>query len=331
MSTRPRPYVLFASAAGAGLGFGHLVRCGAIADALGVRRELALRGSDGARDRALAFGWTVHAGPRLEQLLQPDVLVVDEPSRRHRDRWIRRAQAAGVPVVALLDASTGLCDADLVVDGSFAARRRHDGRWCTGPAWMLLAPSVAARRRRPVRRDSGCLLIALGGGAHVARLGAAIAGQVAARLPAFRVEIAAGFVADSLPELPSGCRWIDASRGLADALAGCQAAVVNGGVTMYEACALGTPAVAVPVVAAQRRAIDAAAVLGAVAAAAPGGRPATPERVVDAVARLLAKPALAAAQGDTAARLVDARGLERFAARVADLLRSRGKGARHAA
>jgi hypothetical protein len=94
MSTRPRPYVLFASAAGAGLGFGHLVRCGAIADALGVRRELALRGSDGARDRALAFGWTVHAGPRLEQLLQPDVLVVDEPSRRHRDRWIRRAQPA---------------------------------------------------------------------------------------------------------------------------------------------------------------------------------------------------------------------------------------------
>ena len=49
-----------------------------------------------------------------------------------------------------------------------------------------------------------------------------------------------------------GCRWIAAPTVSADALATASVAVVAGGVTLYEACALGTPAVALAVVPAQR-------------------------------------------------------------------------------
>ena len=54
------------------LGFGHLVRCGVLADALGVRRELvASRTVTRRASPALRLGWTVHQGPTLERALSP--------------------------------------------------------------------------------------------------------------------------------------------------------------------------------------------------------------------------------------------------------------------
>ena len=100
---------------------------------------------------------------------------------------------------------------------------------------------------------------------------------------------------------------------------------------MYEACALGTPIVAVPVVDAQRPAIDAAARRGAVMAAAGHGAPVSAARVATAVERLLVKPALAEAQGAIAARQVDGQGMKRFVLRLTELLDVFEGGTRHAA
>ncbi|ODS53891.1 MAG: hypothetical protein ABS36_11840, partial [Acidobacteria bacterium SCN 69-37] len=261
-----RPFVLFAAAAGAEMGFGHLVRCGALADALGVSREIVLRGRASARTAALALGWSVHEGRDLVRTLQPDVVVVDDPSAPTRARRVRQARRAGVPVAVIVDAAppAETRGADLVVDGSLVAQ---PGGWATrraGPAWAILAPAVAARRRRPRARDRRRVLIALGGGAHVRRIGARIAAALVALSPHLHVDLAAGFGPAAGDPLPPGCRWIRARTGLADRLSSAGVAVVAGGVTLYEACALGTPAVAVPVVAAQRPAIAAAAAAGAV-------------------------------------------------------------------
>lgn len=331
MTLRRSPFVLFAAAAGPELGFGHLVRCGVLAGALGVTRELALRGTVTGRLAALRFGWTVHAGPGLVDALLPDLIVVDDPSPVHRARWIRFARDARIPVAAIFDGGSEHADADLIIDGSFTARPDHRQQRYAGPAWAILPTTIEARRRRPIVRDRRKVLVALGGGVHVQRLGVSIAQAIVARMPEVRVELAAGFTGGG-SRLPRRCAWVHAPFGLTDHLASCGISVVAGGVTMYEACALGTPSVAIPVVGAQRPAIDAAAAAGAVVTVesrVDRSRPVT--SVAETVRALLETPGRAAALAATASGLVDGGGAPRAAARLRDLVRAYERGGRHAA
>ncbi|HVW06615.1 MAG TPA: hypothetical protein VHB78_16540 [Vicinamibacterales bacterium] len=330
-SRRP-PFVLFAVAAGPEIGFGHLVRCAHLADALGVSRELALRGSVRTLHTALRFGWSVHRGPRLLEHTSPDVLIVDDPSASHTAEWVRRARRWRVPVVTIHDGVARPVSSDLAIDGSLVARPSDRARRIAGPAFAILNAAIAARRAHPVRREPGRVLVALGGGAHVRTLGAALARAIVVALPSVRVDVAAGFVLDGRrPALPSRCRWIAAPDGLADRLASAGAAVVAGGVTLYEACALGTPAVAVPVVAAQRPAIAAAAAAGAVMTVTTS----RPSRVAQDVARLVSivmtMPAMSEALSRRASRLIDGEGAARVAARLRALLGEPERRWRHAA
>jgi UDP-2,4-diacetamido-2,4,6-trideoxy-beta-L-altropyranose hydrolase len=330
MALSRSPFVLFAAAAGPELGFGHLVRCGVLADVLHAPRELALRGA-APRLAALSLGWTVHQGAHLEDILLPDLIVVDDPSVAHRDRWVRLARQARIPVALICDGDSDRSDADAVIDGSFVARPDHRAHRCAGPAWSVLSPAVEARRRRPLVRDRRRVFVALGGGAHVARLGAAIARALVTAIPDARVDLASGFTGAACGPLPRGCRWVHAPSGLADHLASAGVAVVAGGVTLYEACALGTPTVAVPVVAAQRPAIEAAAAAGAVVTVPRGATPRLSEAIAAAVGELVEHRGRASAQAAIAAQLVDGAGAMRVAARLRDLVRSHSGGSRHAA
>jgi spore coat polysaccharide biosynthesis predicted glycosyltransferase SpsG len=330
MTVRRSPFVLFAVAAGPERGFGHLMRCGVLADVLRAPRELALRGSAAARLAALRLGWTVHQGPHLERALMPDLIVVDEPSPAHRERWIRLARQARIPVAAICDGQSTDVDADVVVDGSLIARPDHRAHRHAGPAWAVLSPAIEARRQRPFVRDRRRVLVALGGGAHVGRLGVAVARAITSARPDLRVDLASGFTGSVGGALPEGCRWIHAPSGLTDHLASAAVAVVGGGLTLYEACALATPVVAVPVVEAQRPAIEAACAAGA-AMTVPRGVPGTrAAAIADAVCDLIEHRARAIAQSARAARLVDGAGAGRVAARLRDLVRTFG-GTRHAA
>jgi spore coat polysaccharide biosynthesis predicted glycosyltransferase SpsG len=330
--TLPRhPFVLFAAAAGPELGFGHLVRCGVLADVLHAPRELALRGSATARLAALRLGWTVHQGQHLERALLPDLIVVDEPSAAHRGRWVRLARLARIPVAVLCDGDSNRTDADVVIDGSFIARPDHRGHRCAGPAWAVLSPTIPARRQRPLLRDRDRVFVALGGGAHVARLGVAIARAIVTSAPQLRVDLASGFTGATGVPLPRGCRWVHAPSGLADHLGSAGTAVVAGGVTLYEACALGTPVVAVPVVEAQRPAIEAAVAAGAAVTVPRGAPAASATAVAAAVRELFEHRGHAAARAAIAAALVDGAGAMRVAARLRHLVRTYSGGARHAA
>lgn len=328
MTTGRSPFVLFATAAGPDLGFGHLVRCGVLADALGAGRQMALRGSLATTHAAIRFGWSVHRGAGLVSALLPDLVVVDDPSPAHRERWVRLARTAHIPVAVICDGDSDRIEADLIVDGSFAARPDRRRHRLAGPSWTALGAGVADRRARPLARSPRQVLVALGGGAHIGRLGAAVAAELVRAIPDVHVDLAAGFVDAGLRRLPPQCRWVHAPSGLADHLATAAVAVVSGGVTMYEACALSTPVVAVPVVPAQRAAIDAAVAMGAVRSAART----TPPAIAQAVALLINNPSVAAVHATAAGRLVDGRGAARVAARLVSLADAAiSRGVSHAA
>ncbi|MEZ5284175.1 MAG: hypothetical protein R2712_05070 [Vicinamibacterales bacterium] len=80
-----------------------------------------------------------------------------------------------------------------------------------------------------------------------------LSAALAARMPG-EIHVACGFAGTPAPALPHG-HWIDAPDGLAGELARASVAIVAGGVTLYEACALGVPVVGLAVTAAQHQTV----------------------------------------------------------------------------
>jgi spore coat polysaccharide biosynthesis predicted glycosyltransferase SpsG len=320
VTLRLRLRCVFRVAAGPRIGFGHLLRARALARALGVRLLVSLRGGAAARRAAERLGAILL--PRgTDACAGADVLIVDDPSLPESRAWAARARRCGVPAVAVHDGGP-YAEADLVVDGHLRARPARSSV-LAGPRYCLLDPAIVARRS--VRRAHGHrLLIALGGGAHVRRVARQLTTEIAGRCPGARIDVAAGFAAGAPPVLRHG-RWVGGKSGLATAMAASEVAVVAGGVTLAEACALGVPAVGVAVVAAQRPAIRACARAGAVVdVGGSAGAPGTAARVADVVATLLDDRGRREHLASRARVLVDGRGAERVARRIRQLVRARG-------
>jgi hypothetical protein len=101
-------------------------------------------------------------------------------------------------------------------------------------------------------------------------------------------------------------RWLAARRGLIGPLLDCDVALVAGGVTVYEAGALGVPAVGLAVGGAERRAIASFARRRALLDAGRSpGRAAAIARAAQGVARLIGDDGLRRDGGRIARRLVD--------------------------
>ena len=254
---------------------------------------------------------------------RPDVLVIDDPSADEAARWVRHARQAGVPVATLHDVGLAYTASDLAIDGSIAPRVNAGTLTLAGPAYAALDPSIATARSESHRPRQG-VLIALGGGSHVMRWGQAVAAAILARRPDTRVRIAAGFT--SKPESAADPRvtWVSAPYGLADELRRAAVAVVGGGVTLYEAAALGAPTVAVALVAAQRPTIHGFARRRAVVDGGTLTDAASIARVADEVSDLLASAARTRRLAQAGARLVDGRGVFRVADAVRRLTQRAG-------
>jgi spore coat polysaccharide biosynthesis predicted glycosyltransferase SpsG len=319
----PRAEVLFVVAAGPRRGFGHLRRAISLARALGVLPVVAIRGDVRARRVARGLGAHPVTGTPRQALatLRPRALVIDDPNARATRGWRAAARTCRTPVVAVVDLGIGLAPCDLLVDGSITARaasRRVPGA-LLGPRYAILDPRLRAHRRRPEARPT--VLIALGGGPH-ADAARRLARHLRRLRPDVEIRIAAGF-AQSAPAPADGVVWLPPLPGLGAELGRCTVAVLGGGVSLYEGCALGVPTVAASVVAAQRPAIEGFARLGAIV---DGGRltAAASARQVARLARhvavLLGDRAWRARLGARARRLVDGRGASRVARAIRRVL-----------
>jgi spore coat polysaccharide biosynthesis predicted glycosyltransferase SpsG len=332
--------VLFAAAAGPRRGFGHLVRCRSLARAMGVRPLVAVRGGPQVTDAALVLGCDVvaDADPAVVAKIQPDVLVVDDPIARAAARWVEAGRRAGCLVVSIHDLGLGCVDGDVVVDGSVAHNARASkGRTLAGTQYAVLDPGLIERRglkappykagasalavgrglqAPPKNGNATRVLISLGGGPRAKRA-AAIADAIASLIPNASIRIVGGFVPGLTERRGSRIAWVDAPRGLRDELARADVAVLGGGVSLYEACALGVPTVGVPVVKAQEPTV--AAFVRKKAALGEARTNVAADSIAAHAARLAAEGTLRRRISRTARSVVDGRGARRVAAAVAKL------------
>jgi len=306
-------------AAGPRLGYGHLMRARALAQHLAMQVSLSVRGGAAAARAARSMGLQLTNNPA--SLDRADLLVVDDPSLKHGRSWIARAKRAGVPSVSVHD-SVPAHDADLVICGSIGAGEiQSTGRVLNGPQFYLLDRRIRiALRNRWSRTDARPLrvLVALGGGHHVRRVAQQVVHAIRRYTSDVSIVVAAGFSRGRRPTL-RGAHWLSARTGLTQALVDCDVAIVAGGVTLYEACALGTPAVAMAVVPAQRRAIAEFAARGAVVDAGQASE-LTIERAARGVARLLGDERRRRITASRARQLVDGLGARRAAEHIQAML-----------
>jgi spore coat polysaccharide biosynthesis predicted glycosyltransferase SpsG len=165
------------------------------------------------------------------------------------------------------------------------------------------------------------VVVSLGGGPR-ARVACEIAGEIARRAPEVQVRVVGGFVSPR-PSKAIGCTprnvvWVGPSTNLARELGRALVAVVGGGVSLYEACALGTPAVAVAVVPGQRPTVGGFAARGAAL-----GRPRrriVPRRVAEDALALLGQKRLRHIIARRARRLIDGQGAHRAAHAITRLV-----------
>ena len=321
--------VLFIVAAGPRVGFGHLRRSRALAHAFDVPHVVLLRGSTSTARAARAMGAVLlpRTGISIARF-SPDLVVIDDPSVRFARQALVWARRAHVPVASVHDLGRAYIASDLKIDASITASGRRPPAELAGPAFTILDPALPSAR--PALGGAPRVLIALGGGAHIRQHGAAIARGICDALPQVRVVLAPGFQAGRRPALPERAEWLGDPTQLASELARCVVAIVGGGVTLAEACAVGTPIVALAVTRAQRQTIDAFASAGAVFDAGRAGSSGDVQRVVAGVLSMTRSLALARRLAGRAHGMVDGLGAHRVAAYLSGLVRRRG-GHAHAA
>ena len=187
------------------------------------------------------------------------------------------------------------------------------GTTLAGPRFALLDPTLLDE---PEQRAPCSVLIALGGGPRV-ELAIDIAEAIVDNVPTATVRVAGGFVSTPA-RVRQQITWVGPSRSLHRELARASVAVVGGGVSLYEACAHGTPAIGVPVVPAQRPTVAAFVACGAARGSADG--PVRAADVANECVSLLSDAAMRRRMSQLGRQLIDGRGAVRAAAAVRRML-----------
>jgi spore coat polysaccharide biosynthesis predicted glycosyltransferase SpsG len=303
--------VVFRAAAGPRIGYGHLVRMTVLGRAMGVTPLVSVRGTTEAARVARRLKCRVARGGAAAVLRQahPSLLVIDDPSANRARPWVRAAARRGVPVATVHDLGLAACDSDLAVDGSVV---QPGAAWrspsLVGPRYLILDTETATWRDP----CTPSVLIALGGGPR-RRTALALARAIRAARPDVTVYVAGGLAASAPGRIPAGITWLGPRHGLGADLCRASLAILGGGVSLYEACRTGTPAVGVAVVPAQRPTISGLAARGAVI---DGGSVADLAEVTRRALSLLEDARLRSRLSRVGRALVDGRGADRVAQRL---------------
>ncbi len=284
-----------------------------LAEALDARVWISVDGPTPVWKRTRAIV-AAASGVRTLDTVRPDLLVVDTPVASDGLRWVAAARRRGIATASVHDRGIAPLPTDLAIDGSLAATGAIRGarRSLIGPEFMVVDPAVRARPRAAAPRR---VVIALGGGSRI-DLARRIAEQLLRTRPGVEVAVAAGFSAPA--QHCSRITWIGPRPSLAPVLSTAEVAVVAGGITLYEAAALGVPTVAVAIVPAQRPTVRAFVRAGATLGAAVDP---TPGEVARKASRLRGDRPMARALAASGRRLVDGGGTTRVANLLSALAR----------
>jgi UDP-2,4-diacetamido-2,4,6-trideoxy-beta-L-altropyranose hydrolase len=278
-------------------GLGHLARCSALASALAERsvavRALALRAAAPLALDGIEWEPWGPAPPERCGLLVLDTYEDAPPGRPQR-------------LVRIVDGAQAPPDADVAIGLLLDDDGEHR---LGGLRHLLLRRAYWQPPPRAVAADARRALVTLGG-TDARERGPRIAARLAAA--GLAVTLVRGPAAARAP-LPRGVEGLDAPPSIADALAAADIAVTAAGQTLWEACALGTPAVAT-VVADNQRPGAALAALRALAVTVPDG---DPDGAAEAALALAADHDRRAALSARAQVAVDGRGAHRVSAALA--------------
>jgi spore coat polysaccharide biosynthesis predicted glycosyltransferase SpsG len=354
-SSRPIVRVLFRVAGGRRLGFGHIARALSLARAMEAPAVLSVRGTRETRAIARRMGARTLSSSLIAALAQfrPELVVIDDPDAAASLRALALCRRLGARVASVHDLAIATIPSDVAIDGSIVRRGPLDAAASlTGPRYAILDPTIASLAAASARDGARALpreasprvVVSLGGGPRRA-LGLRIAHAVKRAHPSADVIVAGGFAARARPaaRLSSSSssspatvarlartpvvRWLPSPDAFRPELARADVAVLAGGVTLYEAAALGVAAVALAVVPAQTPTVRGFAARRAVlnAGGVADGRSAAAATAIAAavtrrVTRLLGDERLRRRIARRARGLVDGRGAWRVASALRELV-----------
>jgi len=333
--------IIFRCDAGHGMGGGHVKRCVSLGRSLEnrgwtcyyVSNEAARTIDPFVAKRTLAMPAPEEkvAGPTLLDQARArlaDRIVLDHPELDASDE--ASLAAAGLACLSFVDDVDRGFHADALIAPGLAARaeaiRPRAGPGCLIMAGPGFAPLDAAYRQAAAEdgaaRDADApwrILVSFGMSDPTRAGDAALAalGTVARPGRPLRVDYVVGRMAaeETVPKPPDhlDLRIHRAPETLAPLLADCDLAIGAAGTTTVERCALGVPAVVVPV--ADNQAANAALLRQHGAARVVAASPAA---IAEAVEALLCRPSERRAMARAAGRLADCFGADRIAADLID-------------
>ncbi len=302
--------VAFLPDAGTKVGFGHVGRCIALAEAfgsLGWRSVFRVRDASVARE-IRSRGFAASAGPS-----PADVSIVDsyrEARAMVKDARRHSSVVAAVDDLHQLDGN----DADWLIRPSLGERA---GRHVLGGAPFVLLRSeywsVRPRRRSGKVRD---VLITLGAFPVQSEL-RRMTRLVDTAIPEARIHVALGLRSWSDPFPARSIVVHRRSSSLRDLIRASDLVITAGGQTMYECLALGTAAVVIVTAENQRRQYRAAVRAGAVVGGGTLGRAIESGRLQGAISELARSSDMRARLARRGSALVDGKGAIRVAQRIA--------------
>lgn len=314
------------------VGMGHAVRTGGLLDAIAHPLDLEIVGAGGLSRLFPRARIHDHSGDgehlgRLVTAIRPDAILIDVP--RYEPGLWRALRMAGGPVIAIDDYG-GAVEADLIINGTVldAFHRYTDlpsgARVLAGPRHTLIRPEFGATPWRDPATNSVAIVV---GSAERARAWAfMLSGPGIDRSGWGEVTMVVGGAFADAGGLARACAaaGIALRQGLAAAamaglLANSAVALITGGMVVYEALAVGVPAVVFPQV--ENLVQEAAwfADHGCIRDLGyEGGM--EPERVSGEVRALLDDRAARRAMSARARAIVDGRGMRRAADAIDALL-----------
>jgi UDP-2,4-diacetamido-2,4,6-trideoxy-beta-L-altropyranose hydrolase len=331
--------VLIRAAGGSRLGFGHLRRCWTLAERLrasviGVRFVAT---TEEGRTLLARAGFDVVVEPTessfavtTETLHAPGIarlVVVDDPEA---DQGTLASLRGAVPVTCFDDNGHRVLPVDLVVNGSAGAeqlvyRGASGTRFLLGPSYIVLREAFAGVPARPVAATTRRVLV-LAGGADIGNITSRLLRIVLETLPEASVDVVTGPFAPSpsidtlSPPQRARLRLHRAPDDMVGLMLAADMAVSGAGQTVYELAAAGTPTVGIrlaPDQALNLRGLAAAGTLDDVGTPTEDGFDA---RLATALATLAADAPRRAEMSRRGRALVDGRGAERVAGRIAGLM-----------